>query len=141
MICTIPELYKQKRTLKMCLRTLRVLVKQKSFPTLLALALIISGTFGGYFSLHAATSTRRAPLVFQGRISDANYVPVADTSSRNMVFRIWNASSGGTCLWITGTGTTNCTATTVADAVAVATTITRGIFTVPLGDRIYRINI
>ncbi|MDP2629803.1 MAG: hypothetical protein Q8P56_00135 [Candidatus Uhrbacteria bacterium] len=131
---SIPELNNQKRMRKIVRRFFRSAMRQKSFSTLLALALIISGTFGGYFSLHAAVSTRRAPLVFQGRISDANYVPVADTSSRNMVFRIWNASTAGTCLWITGTGTVDCTATANADGVAVATTITRGIFTVPLGD-------
>ncbi len=134
MIFNIPELYKQQRARKNVRRFFRSAIHQRSFSALLAIALIVSGTFGGYFSLHAAVSTRRAPLVFQGRISDANYVPVADTSSRNIVFRIWNASTAGTCLWITGTGTSACTATANADGVAVATTITRGIFTVPLGD-------
>ncbi|MBI4600109.1 hypothetical protein HY732_04275 [Candidatus Uhrbacteria bacterium] len=133
MIFSIPQLYRQKRVLKCFVRLCRAYSRRRSFPTILALALIVFGTLGGYVSLHAATSTRRAPLVFQGRISDANYVPVAD-GSRNMVFRIWDASTGGTCLWITGTGTTNCSATANSDSVAVAATITRGVLSVPLGD-------
>ena len=151
MIFNIPELYKQKRALKAVRRSFRTISRQRSFPTLLALALIISGTFGGYFSLHAATSVRRAPIVFQGRISDANYVPVADTSSRNMAFRIWNHATTAliaNCLWETGDsdadgatrgsstteGASNCSVSTPDDTKGVAITIARGVFSVALGD-------
>ncbi len=133
MIFNIPELYKQRRALKKMRRSLRAIARNRSFPAFFALALIVSGTFGGYFSLHAATSTRRAPIVFQGRISDANYVPVAD-GSRNMIFRIWDASTGGNCIWITGAGTTNCSAITNSGSTDVPVTITRGVFSAALGD-------
>lgn len=136
---------------------------QKRTPlyTLLALAIMVTGTLGGYLTLsQAATATRRAPLVFQGRITDANYVPLADTSSRKMLFRIWSSTDtsaasdgGGTCAWSTGNsdggtantageGLTNCglagssstLTSTVGDTASVPVTITRGVFSVPLGD-------
>lgn len=135
--------------------------KRTPFTVLLALAIMITGTLGGYLTLsQAATATRRAPLVFQGRITDANYVPLADTLSRKMLFRIWSSTDtsaasdgGGTCAWSTGNsdggttntageGLTNCglagssstLTSTVGDTASVPVTITRGVFSVPLGD-------
>lgn len=120
--------------------------------TFVALSVIVTGTFGGYLSLHAATSVRRAPLVFQGRITDANYVPIADPSTRRMVFRIHTHATNSACVWSTGNAAdtaeaTNCAiAITTAgdnaaeDTASVAATITRGVFSVPLGDTAYHAN-
>lgn len=121
--------------------------KRAPLTVFLALAIMVTGTLGGYLTLsQAATATRNKPLIFQGRITDANYVPLADTSSRRMAFRIYDAAgtgsppSGGNCLWSTGTTNTgdtpeaaNC-ATTFSDSNTVLATITRGVFTVALGD-------
>ncbi|MEK7123081.1 MAG: hypothetical protein AAB855_04475, partial [Patescibacteria group bacterium] len=115
--------------------------RRTPFYSFLALAIMITGTLGSYLTLsNAAVSTRRAPIYFQGRITDATYVPLADTASRSMVFSIWDTAdstpplTAGTCLWITVTGTTNCTATAASDDFDVAATITRGVFSIALGD-------
>lgn len=122
------------------------------FYAFLALAIMISGTLGGYLSLHAATSVRRAPLVFQGRITDASYVPIADSTTRRMVFRIHTHATNSACVWSTGNGadtaeSANCAIDIVVtgdnaseDNASVATTITRGVFSVPLGDTSYHEN-
>lgn len=121
--------------------------RRTPFYSFLALAIMITGTLGGYLTLsHAATAVRRAPLYFQGRITDANYVPLADTSSRNMAFRIHTHATNTACVWSVGTATeddneeTNNCALTVSDTTAIPVTVTRGVFTVPLGDTSYHAN-
>ncbi|MBI4253051.1 hypothetical protein HY623_02640 [Candidatus Uhrbacteria bacterium] len=128
---------------------------QKRTPvySLLALIVMITGTLGSYLTLsYAATSIRRSPLVFQGRITDANYVPIADSTTRRMVFRIYNAATAGNCQWSTGNAADTAEATNCAiditlagdnaaeDNASVATTITRGVFSVPIGDTGYHAN-
>lgn len=75
-------------------------------------------------------------LVYQGRLTDDDRITVND-GSYSMRFAIYNASSGGTCLWSAGdgdadTGTIECSSNTPDNAISV--TVTDGIFTVLLGD-------
>ncbi len=98
---------------------------------------VIVGLLAGYFSLNAASSTRNKPLIFQGRITDNSYVPLADSATVYLRFAFYTAASSGDCLWATGTDTTtgsnNCPPASSSTR-GVATTVTRGIFTVNLGD-------
>ena len=75
-------------------------------------------------------------LVYQGRLTDDDRITV-DDGSYTMFFGIYNASSGGTCLWSAGdgdadTGTIDCSSNTPDNSISV--TVTDGIFTVLLGD-------
>ncbi|MCR4313771.1 MAG: hypothetical protein NUV84_00805 [Candidatus Uhrbacteria bacterium] len=69
-----------------------------------------------------------APNVFtyQGRVLNANGVPVSDTSL-SMSFALYTASSGGTCVWSNSSAT-------CASVTARSVTLTTGLFTENLGD-------
>lgn len=64
-------------------------------------------------------------ISYQGKLTDDNYRPVAD-GSYNIIFVLWDASSGGSCVW-TARGTCG---TPTARSVSV----TNGIFSILLGD-------
>lgn len=124
------------------------LYKRSPFYAVIALIIMITGTLGSYLTLSfAATATRRAPFVFQGRITDANYIPIADSTTRRAAFRIHTHATNTACVWSTGNGADtdeagNCAINlaTAGDNASVATTITRGVFSVPLGDTTYHAN-
>jgi hypothetical protein len=69
-----------------------------------------------------------APNIFtyQGRVLNANGVPVTD-ASLSMIFELYTASSGGSCVWSNSS-------TTCASATARSVTLTTGLFTENLGD-------
>lgn len=74
---------------------------------------------------------------YQGRLTDDDRITVAD-GSYDMAFAIYDASSGGTCLWSAddtlsdGDTTMDCTGDTPDGQISV--TVTDGIFSVLLGD-------
>lgn len=111
-------------------------VRRGFFAIHFVLLLVIAGLLGGYFTLNAATSNRNKPLVFQGRITNASYVPLSDGASVFLKYIIYDAATDGNCLWGTGsdaTGANNCPIS-AASSTAVSTTVTRGVFTAALGD-------
>lgn len=65
-------------------------------------------------------------ITYQGRILDTNGVPVADASV-DIIFRIYDSVSGGSCLWSNSSATC---ATTTARTV----TLSSGLFSENLGD-------
>ncbi len=104
------------------------------FNHLLAVFVIV-GMLGGYFVVNATSTTRTKPLIFQGRLTDNSYIPLSDGSTVYLKFAFYDAATSGNCLWATGTrgtGSSNCSPS--SSSAGVATTVTRGIFTVALGD-------
>ncbi len=65
-------------------------------------------------------------ISYQGRVLNANGIPVTDTSV-NMIYQLYTASSGGTCVW--SNSSASC-----ATATARSVTLTDGLFSEPLGD-------
>lgn len=105
------------------------LIKRHYFPEVVAL-LVIFGAVGAFASLYAGQRSS-LPIPYQGKLLDSNSIPVAD-GTYYMAFGIYNAASGGTCLWRTeapGGGGIGCTGTSSSTAV----TVSRGVFTVYLG--------
>jgi hypothetical protein len=73
---------------------------------------------------HAASAPNI--ISYQGRLLNNNGVPVA-SSSANVIFEIYTAASGGSCLWSNSS-------TTCASATARTVTLTDGLFSENLGD-------
>ncbi|MEK7665725.1 MAG: hypothetical protein AAB337_02500, partial [Patescibacteria group bacterium] len=65
-------------------------------------------------------------ISYQGRVLNSASVPLT-ASSASMIFRLYTASSGGTCLW--SNSSASC-----ATATAMTVTLTDGLFSVNLGD-------
>jgi len=103
---------------------------RKQQTTQVLLLLLVVGTVGVFFGVFASTTNRTKGITYQGRLLDTNYVPVADTTY-NMKFRIFDAATNGTCKWGTGAGSnsTNC-----SNPGALSVTVSRGLFSVNLGD-------
>lgn len=72
----------------------------------------------------AATGINKV-IYYQGRLQDSGGSDVAD-GSYNMVFVVYDASSGGTCQWVSKG--------TCGTPTNLSVTVTDGLFTVPLGD-------
>lgn len=74
------------------------------------------------------TQAASAPNIvsYQGRVLNANGVPVTDTSL-DMVFSLYDAASGGSCVWSNSSAT-------CASQTAQAITVTDGLFSENLGD-------
>ena len=66
-------------------------------------------------------------VTYQGRLLDSNGTPVS-ASSVSIIFELYNASSGGTCVW------SNSSASCVPPATARTITLTDGLFSENLGD-------
>jgi len=125
-------------------------VRRGFFAVHFVLLLVIAGLLGGYFTLNAATSNRNKPLVIQGRITNNSYVPLSDGSTVFLKVSIYTSATGAdtvgdgsgtaTCQWATGTdgtGSVNCrnaAGTEPASSAGVSATVTRGVFTLALGD-------
>ena len=86
----------------------------------------------GVFFTTFATSTNRykQPLVFQGRITGSDTIPLAD-GQYDMRFALYTAADGSGCQWATGS---------CATRASVPVTVSRGLFTVPFGDTTYHGN-
>ncbi len=93
---------------------------------------IVFGTIGVFMSIYADTTSNRSnmPIIYQGRLMDASYVPKSDTDYY-LAFEIYTASSGGTCKW--RTETTQDGSCAGSDLTALTATTSRGLFTVVLG--------
>ncbi len=92
-----------------------------------ALLLIIATVFVAMMGVARAAATPPPNIVsYQGRILNANGVPVSDTSL-SVVFRLYDASSGGNCLW--SNASSSCASTT-----ARTVTLSSGLFSENLGD-------
>ncbi len=63
---------------------------------------------------------------YQGRVLNANGTPVTD-ASLTFIFQIYDASSGGTCVWSNSSST-------CASATGISVTLTDGLFSERLGD-------
>ncbi|MBI4250209.1 hypothetical protein HY622_01305 [Candidatus Uhrbacteria bacterium] len=125
-------------------------VGRRFFALHFVLLLVIAGLLGGYFTLNAATSNRNKPLVIQGRITNNSYVPLSDGSTVFLKVSIYTSATGAdtngdgtgtaTCQWATGTnatGSVNCrnaAGTEPGSSAGVSATVTRGVFTLALGD-------
>ncbi|MBI4713839.1 hypothetical protein HY771_01490, partial [Candidatus Uhrbacteria bacterium] len=70
-------------------------------------------------------------VAYQGRVLDANGVPVS-SSSLSMKFFFYTALTGGTCVWSNSSGT--CDSNTPGSTTARTVTLTNGLFTENLGD-------
>ncbi|NQV90425.1 hypothetical protein HQ487_03395 [Candidatus Uhrbacteria bacterium] len=70
-------------------------------------------------------------VTYQGRVLNANGVPVAD-ASLSIKFALYTALSGGTCLW--SNDSADCYTNTPASIVARSVTLSSGLFTENLGD-------
>ena len=96
--------------------------------------LIVLGTVGIFMSLYATSANRPTrPIVFQGKLTNASYVPVSDSAvTYYLRFKIYDTS--GTCVWATGTvlSGANCPETTSTFA-STPVTVNRGLFAVELG--------
>ncbi|MBI2644985.1 hypothetical protein HYW94_02295, partial [Candidatus Uhrbacteria bacterium] len=105
------------------------LFKKEQTAQILLLLLVV-GTLGVFFTTLASTTNRTKPITYQGRLMDTNYVPVADANYQ-LKFRIYDALTGGNCKWATGTDTNANNCNTPG---AVTTTVSRGFFSIDLGD-------
>ena len=108
---------------------LKILTKSNS--SLLKLGLLISVLGLVWFGLNItevrSASGINSQLNYQGKLSDSSGVQVSD-ASYNMKFVIYDADSGGNCLW------TSVGACDTADYGTVAVTTVNGVFSVALGD-------
>ena len=94
----------------------------------LSLACICFLQLGQALVLPQIAQAASAPniVTYQGRLLNANGIPVA-TSSASMIFEFYTASSGGTCVWSNSSAT-------CASATARTVTLTDGLFSENLGD-------
>ncbi len=104
----------------------------------LAAGLGVLAIVGWMFHVQSTQAALDVPqiLVYQGRLTDDDRITV-DDGTVSMKFAIYDASSGGNCLWSAAdtdaTDTTiNCSSNTPDGEISV--TVTDGIFTVLLGD-------
>ncbi|MEK7139568.1 MAG: hypothetical protein AAB817_02610, partial [Patescibacteria group bacterium] len=87
--------------------------------------LVLTLVFFGQATVVTAATGINKVLYYQGRLQNAAGDNVAD-GSYNMIFLIYNASSGGTCQWASKG--------TCGSPTNLSVTVTDGVFTVPLGD-------
>jgi hypothetical protein len=93
---------------------------RKQLGAVLTLAMMLSGVL----AVQAAAPANI--ITYQGRVLNANGVPVSDTSL-SISFALYTASSGGTCVW--SNSSASC-----ASVSARSVTLTTGLFTENLGD-------
>jgi|GEM_PF-1313297 len=97
---------------------------------LIVMFLLMTMGFSLYLWMNSATVVRSAldvpqMIAFQGKLTDANRVTVPN-GSLNAKFSIYDAASGGNCLW---TASGSCGTPT-----AISVTVTDGVFNVMLGE-------
>jgi hypothetical protein len=103
--------------------------KQKLFSKAIWLTMVLfcifSFIFTKYLDVNAAATPPRM-ISYQGRILNANGVPIANTSI-DMIFQFYDSLAGGTCLWSNS-------ASDCATATARSMVLTDGLFSTNLGD-------
>lgn len=92
----------------------------------IVLAFFVVFAFAQSWNIAHAVASPPNIFAYQGRLLNSSGVPVAD-STASMIFRLYDASSGGTCLWSNSSAT-------CASATAMSITLTDGLFSVALGD-------
>ncbi|MBM5789968.1 hypothetical protein FJZ23_02700, partial [Candidatus Parcubacteria bacterium] len=103
---------------------------QRQFVVLATIASMLAMIFG-YQVMPAGAVSPSNFITYQGRVLDANGVPVS-SASLAMKFFLYTASVGGTCVWSNSSGT--CHSNTPATTTARTVTLTSGLFTENLGD-------
>ncbi len=111
-----------------------ITAQAKHFSKLLASSLLAILLFTGLFGLtisqvHASSAPNI--LNYQGRLLNANGVPIS-SSSASISFAIYTNISAGTCVWSNDSGT--CHSNTPASIVPRTVTLTDGLFSENLGD-------
>ncbi|MFH1712389.1 MAG: hypothetical protein ABH846_04105, partial [Patescibacteria group bacterium] len=97
------------------------LISAQSFKVKIAMLFVATFVVGTMFSvvmpwLMSVNAASPPNIVsYQGRVLNANSVPVAN-ASLNMEFRLFTAASGGTCVW--SNSSVDCDANTPASTVA-----------------------
>src|SRR5690242_4730272 len=99
------------------------------------LMMIVFGFWQFLYSDYKAMAAVSVPKIisFQGKLTDQNRITVADTA-RNMKFQIWDAASGGTCLWSASNTDANTSTVDCSSPGNISITTTDGVFFVLLGD-------
>lgn len=95
------------------------------FASLLLAGIIVSVGCVSLSRVYAAVTPPRI-LMYQGRLLNSNNVPVSDATA-SMSFALYDALSGGTCLWSNNSST--CASVTTRSV-----TLTAGLFSEALGD-------
>lgn len=97
----------------------------RRLASMLLACLVFSGIVAMAVSRVSAVSAPNI-ISYQGRLLNSNGVPVADASA-DILFQIYNESSGGTCLW--SNSASDCSSSTERTV-----TLTDGLFSENLGD-------
>ncbi len=99
------------------------------FVILFTVAFAFGVTLPNLLTSHAASPPNI--VSYQGRVLNANGIPVTDTSL-SLKFEFYTAVTGGTCLW--SNSSTDCDTDTPASTTARSVTLTQGLFSENLGD-------
>jgi hypothetical protein len=91
-----------------------------------ALLFCIQLIFGSVFALPVFAASPNNIISYQGRLLNSNRVPLS-SSTASVVFELYTASSGGTCVWSNSSAT-------CSSATARTVTLTDGLFSENLGD-------
>ncbi len=94
--------------------------------TIVSSFVIFFASFLTFSPLLARAASAPNILMYQGRLLNASRVPVS-SASVSMIFELYTASSGGTCVWSNSSAT-------CASATARTVTLTDGLFSEALGD-------
>lgn len=100
-------------------------IVKKFFAIFLFSAVLVGTGYAGLSSVQAAASPSRI-VAYQGRLLNSNGVPVSD-ASLPMIFTLYTALSGGTCVW--SNNSSSCTS-----PAARTVSLTAGLFSENLGD-------
>lgn len=100
-------------------------IVKKFFAVFLFSVVLVGTGYNGLSSVQAAASPERI-IAYQGRLLNSNGVPVSD-ASLPMIFTLYTALSGGTCVW--SNNSSSCTS-----PAARTVSLTAGLFSENLGD-------
>jgi hypothetical protein len=102
-------------------------IAKKFFAIFLFSAVLVGTGYAGLSSARAAAVPARI-VAYQGRLLNSNGVPVSDTSLP-MIFTLYTALSGGTCVW--SNNSSSCTS-----PASRTVSLTAGLFSENLGDTV-----
>ena len=98
---------------------------RRFFASVIFACVLVGTGYTGLIQVRAAATPPRI-VMYQGRLLNSNGVPVSDTTA-SISFALYDASSGGTCLWSNNSAT-------CASVAARTVTLTSGLFSEALGD-------
>ena len=98
-----------------------------------AILVLVAFLFGVQLQGAGFVGAASAPNIigYQGRVLNTNSTPIA-SSTASMKFELYDALTGGTCVW--SNSSANCDTNTPASTVARTVTLTNGLFSEQLGD-------